>query len=75
MPLTSPGPTWAVITVTLIVTSQILVMNVLADNLDISDDDHHEDSSETIVVDIGNVEQPENCSQFLNDLEVRFQEI
>ena len=75
MPLTSPGPMWAVITVTLIVTSQILVMNVLADNLDISDDDHHEDSSETIVVAIGNVEQPENCSQFLNDLEVRFQEI
>ena len=70
MPLTSPGPSWAVIKVTLIVTSQILVTNVLADNLDISDD-HNEDQVETVVVDIGNVKQPKNCSQFLDDLEVR----
>ena len=28
-------------------------------------------SEQTVVVEIGNVEQPNNCSQFLNDLEVR----
>ena len=78
MPLTSPGGWGAMDPVMRVTTVIIVTLGTLAWGETIvgsgrSDSDglHNSDSEQTVVLQIGNVNQPDNCSEFLNDLEVR----
>ena len=74
MPLTSPGG-WGAITPVMRVTTVIMVtLGTLTRGETIvgsTSRDSDGDSEQTVVLEIGNVNQPDNCSEFLNDLEVR----
>lgn len=75
MPLTSPGGWGAIspvmrVTTVLIVTFGTLTWGETIDSPD-SDGLNKKDPEQTVVLEIGNVNQPDNCSEFLNDLEVR----
>ena len=75
MPLTSPGGWGAIsqvmrVTTVLIVTLGTLTRGETIDSRD-SDGLNKKDPEQTVVLEIGNVNQPDNCSEFLNDLEVR----
>lgn len=78
MPLTSPGG-WGAINPVMRVTTVIIVTlgtlswgeTIVGPGRSDSDDLHNSDSEQAVVLQIGNVNQPDNCSEFLNDLEVR----
>ena len=78
MPLTSPGG-WGAINPVMRVTTVIIVTlgtlswgeTIVGSSRSDSDGLHSDDSEQTVVLQIGNVNQPDNCSEFLNDLEVR----
>ena len=70
MHLTSPGGVGLRKLINLLI-FEIVLFGVYCDsdsyNLQTTDDT----SDQTVVVEIGNVKQPTNCSEFINDLEVR----
>ena len=81
MPLTSPGGWGDINPVMKLTTVIILTLGTfgtlsrgeatVSSSSPHSDGLRHSDFGQTVVLEIGNVNQPDNCSEFLNDLEVR----
>ena len=75
MPLTSPGGWGTISSVMRVTTVLIVTLGTLTrgETIDSTDSDglNKKDPEQTVVLEIGNVNQPDNCSEFLNDLEVR----